>query len=216
MEQTKSTPIIKVILLCSVALIVTSLSVMIFTTPEPRSKRIATNSMDASVAAQGGMQLLDVSFKLTGSDRKQISSEDMKGKTMLIYFGFAHCPDVCPASLSEMAMALDTLKHLSHKVQPVFISLDPERDVPEKLKVYFDNFDKRFVALTGTKEQIKDVATRYKVYAAKTNDPSGKKDSYTMNHSAFYYLVDKNGKFIKYYAPGTKAKDIAQDLKRYI
>ena len=145
-----------------------------------------------------------------------MSSVALKGKFVLIYFGFAHCPDICPASLTEMAIALDLLKSNASQVQPVFISLDPERDNPKTLKAYFDNFDKRFIALTGTKDQIKDVAIRYKVYAAKTPGDSKVKGDYMINHSAFYYLVDKDGKFVKYYAAGTKAQDMAKDLVHYV
>ena len=115
---------------------------------------------------------------------------DYAGKVVVVFFGFTQCPDVCPTSLAEMAQVMEKLGEDAEQVQVLMVTVDPERDTPEVLRQYVTAFDPRFVGLTGTPEQIKQTAASFKVYYAKAQREGG---DYTMDHTAAFYLLDKQG-----------------------
>jgi protein SCO1/2 len=131
---------------------------------------------------------------------------------MLIYFGYSSCPDVCPTTLSLMADALDKLGPRADKVVPIFITIDPERDTPAKLKPYVAAFGPRFVGLTADLATIKKVAGLYRVYLKKEPLPGG---NYAMDHSSVIYLMGPDGKFIGYWDDTAIGPDkLAAELRK--
>jgi protein SCO1/2 len=151
-------------------------------------------------------------FALTDHTGKPRTDADFRGKLMLVYFGFTYCPDVCPIDLQQMGLAVDQLGVAGEAVQPIFVTVDPERDTPEHLAEYVPYFHARFVGLTGGAEAIRQAARQYRVYYAKV--PTA--DSYTVDHSAFIYLMDRNGKYLGFFPPGTSAERMNEIIRPYL
>jgi len=135
-------------------------------------------------------------FTLVDGDGNAVTDRTWRGKYMLVYFGYTFCPDVCPTTLSAVADALDKLGPKADRVQPLFITVDPKRDVPAVVKQYAAAFGPRVVGLTGSPEQIADVAKAYRVYYAEHRTGTGP-DDYTMDHSSVLYLMGPDGKFLQ-------------------
>lgn len=150
-------------------------------------------------------------FQLTDHDGRPRTLKDFRGKAVVVFFGYTHCPDVCPTTLSEIAEAKRLLGPDGAKVQGVFVTVDPQRDTPEMLKAYMANFGPDFVALRGTPEQLAAVAKEYKVYYKKVDGKTP--DSYTMDHSAGSYVYDPQGRVRLYTRYGTGPEALAADLK---
>jgi len=129
-------------------------------------------------------------LSLTDQDGKPVTLKDYQGKVVVVFFGFTQCPDVCPTSLAQLAQVMQQLGKDADSVQVVLVTVDPERDTPEVLRQYVKAFDQRFVGLTGTPEQIKQAAGSFKAYYAKVPGEDG---NYTMDHTAAFYLLDKQG-----------------------
>jgi protein SCO1/2 len=150
-------------------------------------------------------------FKLVSADGGAVTDADLKGAPFLVFFGYTHCPDVCPATLAEMS---DVLARLPGKpVKALFITVDPERDTVAAMKDYVSNFDPRIVGLTGDRAAIDQVEKAYRVYAHKAPQPSG---DYTMDHSAIVYLMDSQGRFVEAFDLGRKPEDSAKELAKYL
>ena len=158
-------------------------------------------------AAQGEAQIGGI-FTLTDQNGQSVSDSTFRGKLMLVFFGFTHCPDECPAAAAAMSAAMGELGDKADQVAPLFISVDPERDSPAALKDFLANFDKHFVGLTGTAEQLKAVAAEYKAYYAKAEGDTG-----AVNHSAFIYLMDRSGKYLQHFPNNASGKDMADAIK---
>jgi protein SCO1/2 len=133
-------------------------------------------------------------FTLTDQDGKTVTDAQYRGKYMLVYFGYTYCPDLCPTGLQSIAHALDQLGPDAAKVKPIFITIDPARDTPAKLKEYDASFHPDIVGLTGTPEQIASVAKEYQVYYKRGEQVD--EHDYIMDHSSLIYLMDPQGKFI--------------------
>ncbi|MGO4389627.1 SCO family protein [Microvirga sp. 2YAF29] len=130
-------------------------------------------------------------FKLTSHEGKPFTDADLKGKPFAVFFGFTHCPEVCPTTLYDLTQDLESLEKDSDKVRVAFITVDPAQDTPELMKTYLSSFDPRIVGLTGTDDEIAAVAKEYKIYYRKVPTDSG----YTMDHSATIFLMDSKGDF---------------------
>jgi protein SCO1/2 len=157
-----------------------------------------------------GTALVGGPFSLTDHNGKAVTDKDFLGKYMLIFFGYTYCPDFCPTELQVISAALDAMGPKGEAIQPLFISIDPERDTPAALKAYVENFNPRLIGLTGTPEQIAAVAKAYRVYYAK----SGNKQSadYLMDHSTITYLMGPDGRFLKHFAYSTDASALTAGL----
>ena len=131
-------------------------------------------------------------FRLTGSDGKSVSDADLRGQPVVMFFGYTHCPDVCPTTLFEVSEIFRKLGE-DAKVRGVFVSVDPERDTPEILKDYLGSFDKRIIGLSGERAALEPMLKAYRVYARKNPAANGE---YSMDHSAIVYLMDKQMRFI--------------------
>jgi protein SCO1/2 len=136
---------------------------------------------------------------------------DFKGKLPIVFFGYTQCPDVCPATLAEIAEARKKLGVAGADIVPVFVTIDPERDSAEILKAYVGSFSPDAVALRGTLEQTREVAKEFKVFFAKAPSPSP--DSYTMDHTAGSFVFDREGRVRLFVRYGIGAEALAQDLK---
>jgi protein SCO1/2 len=131
-------------------------------------------------------------FTLTDQNGRRVTDQDFLGKPTAYFFGFTHCPDVCPTTLLDMGDLLKALGRDGDKFNVVFVSLDPQRDTPALLKVYLESFDPRITAATGTQAEIEDVAKKFRVYFRKV----GEGDNYSIDHSTAVYLMDSKGVFV--------------------
>jgi protein SCO1/2 len=148
-------------------------------------------------------------FTLTAHTGERISDQAFRGKFMLVAFGFTHCPDVCPAELQVMTAALDEMGPAGERVQPLFITIDPERDTADHLAEYMAYFHPRFIGLTGTPEEIASVAKAYHVWYQKVD---GDSPDYVMDHTSIMYLMDPDGAFVQHFSFGTSADTLSEAL----
>jgi len=162
-----------------------------------------------------GQALIGGPFELVGKDGKTVTDKDFRGRYMLVFFGFTHCPDICPAELQVMSAALDDLGDKADQVVPVFITVDPERDTPELVTAYVENFGPNFVGLTGSPEAVDKAAKAYRVTYEKFQE-EGAGDNYSVDHSALVYLMGPDGKFVTHFPYGTSPEKMADTLRRYL
>ena len=156
-------------------------------------------------------------FELIDHTGKPRTERDFRGKLMLVYFGFTYCPDVCPTDLQAIGLALDKLGVEADSVQPLFITVDPERDTAAHLAEYVPMFHPRLIGLTGSPEAIRKAADAYKVYYAKVDPPkeTAKEDGgyYTVDHTAYIYLMDREGNYLGFFPPGTSAERMVEIIR---
>jgi cytochrome oxidase Cu insertion factor (SCO1/SenC/PrrC family) len=167
------------------------------------AKHTADNGK-ALLAALGGP------FSLTDQRGRAVTDRDFHGRVVVLFFGYTFCPDICPTDLQIVAEALDKLGPRADGVQPLFVTIDPQRDGPAQLAEFTALFSPRILGLTGTSEHIADAAKRYRVYYAKAKGGDG--DAYTMDHSAFFYLLDRQGKLAEVLPHATPADRLAAAL----
>jgi protein SCO1/2 len=152
-------------------------------------------------------------FTLTAADGAVVTEQTYRGKWLLVFFGFTSCPDTCPTALLDIAAALEKLGPAADKVQPLFITVDPQRDTPVVIGDYTRSFDPRIIGLTGTPEQIAAVAREYGAYYAPRKIGPGPED-YVMDHSSYLYLMDPEGKFARGFdadTPGDRLAEVVRD-----
>lgn len=157
-----------------------------------------------------GEALVGGPFTLTDHTGKTRTEQDFLGRYMLVFFGFTFCPDICPTELQVMMAARDMLGSDAERVQPVFVTVDPERDTPEVMSAYVDNFGPNLMGLTGTPAQIAAMAKAYRVYYAKTGQTET--PDYLMDHSSIIYLMGPDGRFLRHFTYTTDAKALAEGL----
>ncbi len=163
-------------------------------------------------------------FSLVDHTGRPVTDKDFAGKFMLVFFGYTFCPDVCPTGLQTISEAIDILGNAGRSVQPIFITIDPERDTADGLADYVANFHCRLLGLTGTKEQVAAAAKAYrgsyfKVYAMPVpgeDEDAEEKAGSLMNHSAFIYLMGPDGGFREIFRHGTGPKAIASGIREYL
>ncbi|MBX3619442.1 MAG: SCO family protein [Rhizobacter sp.] len=150
-------------------------------------------------------------LSLPDQDGRVRTLADFKGKVVVVFFGYTQCPDVCPTTMAELAQVKKSLGPDGDRVQGVFVSVDPERDTPERLKAYMASFDPSFIALRGTPEQTLAAAKDFKVYYAKV--PGKTEGSYTMDHTAGSFVFDPSGRLRLFTRYGSGAEALTSDLK---
>jgi protein SCO1 len=165
-------------------------------------------------ASLPGAARIGGAFELTDQDGKSFSSEQLKGRPHIVFFGFTHCPDICPTTLLELSKLLESLGEDADKLGVLFITVDPARDTPENLKSYLASFDPRITGLTGTSDQIKKVTNLYRAVYEKV--PSADGTDYTMNHTASVYLIDRSGALSSTLAWGEDAETQRKKLLRLV
>ncbi|KAK4192520.1 putative mitochondrial protein SCO1 precursor [Podospora australis] len=176
-------------------------------------KRIADATKGVGKPKVGGP------FELIDQNGNKVTQEDLKGRYSLVYFGFTHCPDICPEELDKMARMFDLVEEKRPGVlAPVFVTCDPARDGPEELKEYLNEFHPKFIGLTGTYDQIKAMCKAYRVYfSTPTNVAPGQ--DYLVDHSIYFYLMDPDGDFVealgRQHSPEQAAKIIVDHMKEW-
>jgi protein SCO1 len=204
MNNSSSKMIIRITVIFGLAIAIISLYLLITMQAEVRP-----------IAGQGSPITDDVKiggqFNLTDQDGKPFSSKNLNGKLSLIYFGFTYCPDICPTSLQKLTKVLNAFDKYNIDVNAVFITVDPDRDTASVLKEYISHFHRKFIALTGSNDQIRQVADQFKVYYAKA--PNSVSDHYMLDHSSFVYLLDKNGKYLKHFYLNSTSDEIIEFIR---
>jgi protein SCO1 len=152
-------------------------------------------------------------FRLLDQDGKPITDHDLAGRPFLVFFGFTHCPEVCPTTLFEISEILRSLGSDADRVRALFITVDPERDPPAAMKDYLSSFDPHLAGLTGDPAAVAAVAKAYRVYYKKVPLDQG---GYTMDHTAIVYLMDKEGRFVAPFSLKRTTEVAAADLRRYM
>jgi protein SCO1/2 len=152
-------------------------------------------------------------FQLTDQAGQAVTEKNLQGKPSLIFFGFTHCPDVCPTSLFEISEVLKAMGTDADKVNAWFVSVDPERDTAAAMKDYLSSFDPHLKGLTGEPAAVAKVISAYRVYARKVPLKDG---DYTMDHTALIYLMDRDGNFVAPFNLKRTPEEAAKDLKRYL
>ena len=158
-----------------------------------------------------GTALVGGPFEMINQDGETVTDADFRGRHMLIFFGFTYCPDICPLTLEIVGAALDELGPLSNQIQPIFVSVDPDRDTPDILQDYLSHFGDNFVGLTGSPEQVANMLSAYRVYAAKTGDVDS--GDYSMNHSTIIYLMAPDGSFETHFSEFATPQDLAGKIR---
>ncbi len=184
-----------------VASLAISLGAVLFVTGSGRS------IVSVQASAVGGP------FHLTDQDGKPISDDDLRGKPFLVFFGFTHCPDVCPTTLFDVSEVMRRLGPDADRTGALFITVDPERDTPATLKDYLSNFDPHLRGATGDPDAIAAVTKAYRVYYKKVPTDNG---DYTMDHTAIVYLMDKNGHFVAPFSLRRTPDAAAAELRKYL
>jgi len=169
----------------------------------PQTPEIATNAQAPAFNA---------AFELTDHRGDVRSAEDFSGRLMLVFFGFTNCPDVCPTTLAEVAAIMNGLGSKADQVQPIFITIDPERDTPEVLAEYVPLFDDRIIGLTGTPKQVAATSKTFPIFFDRVSQASAP-DGYTMAHTSHLFLFDREGGLAGTWPYGTPATEILKDLK---
>jgi protein SCO1/2 len=172
---------------------------------------ILTGRLSAPVAQQ--IAAIGGPFKLTDQNGQAITDQDLKGHPFLVFFGFTHCPDVCPTTLFEVSEILRALGPDADRMRALFITVDPERDTPALMKDYLSSFDPHLAGLTGDPAAVAAVAKAYRVYFKKVPLDQG---GYTMDHTAIIYLMDKDGRFVSPFSLKRTTEAAAADLRKYL
>jgi len=191
--------------------------------PREESWRTASELMDV---VMWNKEPIGGAFSLIDQDGRRRTDADFRGKLLMVYFGFTFCSDACPIDLQSVATTLDKLGPASERVQPLFITVDPEKDTPSQLKSYVALFHPRLIGLTGTPAEIKKVAGAYKVYYAKTTyakttapqttstkPAAANRDAYEIDHTGFVFLVGANGEYLGYLPPGTPPDRMIETIR---
>jgi protein SCO1 len=160
-----------------------------------------------------GVSAIGGPFSLIDQNGKPVTDQDMRGRPYLVFFGYTHCPDICPTTLFELSEVLRALGKDADKTGAIFISIDPERDTPAAMKDYLSSFDPHLVGATGDVKAIEQAEKAYRVYAKKV---PGEKGDYSMDHTALVYLMDKQGRFVAPFKLSGKPEDAAAELRRYM
>ncbi len=167
-----------------------------------------------STPQTSGAELTGGDFKLTDHTGKIVTLKSYSGKYLIVFFGFTHCPGVCPLGLRTIMGSLNLLGNLANEIQPIFISVDPARDTQEVLAKYVKSFGPLLVGLRGSEKELAEVVGRYRAYYQKLSVPKDQpKESYLMDHSPIIYLMSKSGTYMSYFSSNEGAKAISEKIK---
>ena len=199
--------IISISLLFSATLLVSAIFILLvkpYISPECGGNRVA-----------GGNSAIGGNFELTNANNIKIKSQEFITEPSLIYFGYSYCPDVCPFDLQRNAIAVDILNNEKKAVTPIFITIDPLRDTPDRLREFSSFIHPKLIALTGSTEEVKEVMQIFKVYGKKSNEEGFDETNYLMDHSAFTYLVNSSNELVDYFSRKVSAEEMAERISCY-
>ena len=153
-------------------------------------------------------------FSLQDHQGQTRTHKDFLGKKSIFYFGYAYCPDICPMGLHRLTDALNRMGKKAQAFQPVFVTVDPQRDTPKELKAFLQQFHASFIGLTGSSQDIESIKKAFKVYAVKQGG-HGVGENYIMDHSSIFYVMDESGVFLGHFTHATSSEEMEQLLKRW-
>ena len=168
----------------------------------------------APKVATSGTAAIGGPFTLVSTNDGNVTDQTYRGKWLLIFFGYTFCPDACPTALNNISVALEKLGVDAGKLQPLFVTVDPQRDTREVLAEYLKSFDSRIIGLTGPQDQIDRVVKEYRVYVASQKSETQGDDNYLVSHSAYIYLMDPQGKFVNVIQGSEAGEEIAAWLRK--
>ena len=168
----------------------------------------------APKVATSGTAAIGGPFTLVSTNDGNVTDQTYRGKWLLIFFGYTFCPDACPTALNNISVALEKLGADAGKLQPLFVTVDPQRDTREVLAEYLKSFDTRIIGLTGPQDQIDRVVKGYRVYVASQKSETQSDDNYLVSHSAYIYLMDPQGKFVNVIQGSEAGEEIAAWLRK--
>ena len=172
----------------------------------------------SSPGAVQSAQAIGGPFKLRTGRGEIVTDRDFRDKWLLVYFGYTHCPDICPTTLADVVQTIDLLGAAGAVVQPLFITIDPERDTPDVMDAYVKALDPRIIGLTGSSAEIAAAARSFKVHYTRAQSKSRDARDYQMEHSSFVYVVGPDGRYITLFAPlsGQAPDQMALKLRELI
>lgn len=170
------------------------------------------DEIDMEVIKSYGKPALGGDFELVDQDSNLRSNKDFLGKWVLIYFGFTHCPDICPEEMEKMGSVVDNIGRNSRvpDLQPIFISIDPDRDTPEAVKKYISDFHPNMIGLTGNHEQVDTASRAFRVYYSE--GPKDEDDDYIVDHTVIMYLLSPDGDFCEYFGQNKSAGEMTSSI----
>jgi cytochrome oxidase Cu insertion factor (SCO1/SenC/PrrC family) len=193
------------------ALLAAAAALLACDAPPPERRADAARLMNELMS---GQYRIGGDFSLVDPAGRRVALADFRGKLVLLYFGYATCADVCPTDLAIIGQALRDLGPAAETIQPLFVTLDPQRDTPAVLREYAAAFYPRFLALTGTEAEVRQVATSYKVFYEKVALPGT--TTYAIDHTAYTFLIDREGEFLTLFPPGTPTGRMAFMLREQL
>lgn len=210
MKSTRTLPYI-------ISALVFLLAVVTLVSLQYPGKILGKNGVVSMSSKTHGKPDIGGAFLLKDTDGNDVSDTDFADKWLLVYFGFSYCPDICPTGLESIGRAIDSLGTVGEKIQPIFITIDPERDTVEHLASYMTHFNPRIKALTGSREEVEKASKAYRVYYAKaTHQKRDQGENYLMDHSAFTYLMNPKGEYVTHFAHGADPAQIAATLREHV
>jgi protein SCO1/2 len=198
-------------LLTNLAFIWLALVSFLFSAPTAAKEAAEPSATELIEGLLSGRAAVGGSFELVDQTGLRRTDEDFRGKLVVIYFGYTHCPDVCPTELQSISLALDKLGAIAQAVQPLFITVDPERDTPARLAAFVSSFHPRLIGLTGSPADIRKTAIAYRTFFAKSFAPTP--GDYAIDHTGFIYLVGKDGQYLGFLPPGVTPDEIADAIR---
>lgn len=192
------------------------LAILVIAAAAVLAERLVLRDPDVTKAPSGIIANVEIGgpFTLTDHTGREVTERDYLGNFTLVFFGYTFCPDVCPTELGDIALALDELGDDARAITPLMITIDPERDTPAILAEYVPLFHERLIGLTGTVEQIKQVANAYRIFYRRVEDPNY--TFYLMDHTSFIYLLDREGKMASLFRYGTSPEEMAAIIRQHV
>jgi cytochrome oxidase Cu insertion factor (SCO1/SenC/PrrC family) len=195
----------------SVSHIWLALACVLFSAPIAANEAAEPSATELIEGLLSGRAPVGGPFELTDQTGHRRTDADFRGKLVVLYFGYTYCPDVCPTELQSISLALDRLGAAAEAVQPLFITIDPERDTPARLADFVSSFHPRLIGLTGSLAEIRKTAIAYRTFFAKNN--AATRDDYSVDHTGFIYLVGKDGRYLGFLPPGLAPDAIADAIR---
>jgi cytochrome oxidase Cu insertion factor (SCO1/SenC/PrrC family) len=195
----------------SVSRIWLALACVLFSSPIAANEAAEPSATELIEGLLSGRAPVGGPFELTDQTGHRRTDADFRGKLVVLYFGYTYCPDVCPTELQSISLALDRLGAAAEAVQPLFITVDPERDTPARLADFVPSFHPRLIGLTGSLAEIRKTAVAYKTFFAKSN--AATPGNYSVDHTGFIYLVGKDGRYLGFLPPGLAPDAIADAIR---
>jgi cytochrome oxidase Cu insertion factor (SCO1/SenC/PrrC family) len=188
-----------------------ALACVVFSAPVAANEAAESSATELIEGLLSGRAPVGGPFELTDQTGHRRTDADFRGKLVVLYFGYTYCPDVCPTELQSISLALDKLGAAAEAVQPLFITVDPERDTPARLADFVSSFHPRLIGLTGSLAEIRKTAIAYRTFFAKNS--AAAPGDYSVDHTGFIYLVGRDGRYLGFLPPGLAPDAIADAIR---